>query len=106
VAAYWLTLVVAWRVLSRQIGGLPTRSTVGAIGRMMLAGLAMFVVMAAAQYALESTVEAGTKLTAAIDIVVVGLVGLGVYVAAARLLRIGEVTEMLALVRRRLPIGR
>jgi hypothetical protein len=37
---------------------------------------------------------------------VVGLVGLGVYVAAARLLRIGEVTEMLALVRRRLPIGR
>ena len=39
-------------------------------------------------------------------VVVVGLVGLLVFLGAARALRVGEVTEMVALVRRRLPVGR
>lgn len=106
VAAYWITLVVAWRVLSRQIGGLPTRSTVTSLGRMLLAGLAMFAVMELAQLPLSGMAESGSKVLALLDIVVVGLVGLLVFLGAARVLRIGEVTEMVAMVRRRLPLGR
>ncbi len=106
VAAYWITLLVAWRVLSRQIGGLPTRRTVGPIARMLAAGLLMFVVMELAQLPLSGMAESGSKVLALLDVVVVGLLGLAVFLGAARALRIGEVTEMLAMVRRRLPVGR
>ena len=50
--------------------------------------------------------ESGSKVLALLDVVVVGLLGLAVFLGAARALRIGEVTEMLAMVRRRLPVGR
>ena len=106
VLAYWITLVVAWRVLARRIGGLDTRRTVRALVRMMLAGLAMLLVMTGAQLVVRDHIVPGGKLGAVLDIAVVGLLGAAVYLVMARALRIREVTEVTALVGRRLPIRR
>ena len=46
------------------------------------------------------------KLDALLRIVVLGALGAGVYLGLARLLHIREVTEVLATLRRRLPIPR
>ncbi|MBI1377958.1 MAG: murein biosynthesis integral membrane protein MurJ [Frankiales bacterium] len=104
--SYWLTLVLAWRVLSRRLGGLQTRRTVGALARMALAGAAMLVVMVAVQRLVGGALTGTGRLHALADIAVVGSLGLMTYLGAATLLRIGEVTEALALLRRRLGRGR
>ena len=106
VLAYWLTLVAAWRVLSRRIGGLETGRTVRALVRMMLAGLAMFAVMASAQLVVRDHLVPGGKIGALADIGIVGVLGLGTYLAAARAMRIHEVTEVTSVLARRLPVGR
>jgi putative peptidoglycan lipid II flippase len=103
VAAYWLTLVVAWVVLSRATGGLRTRETLTAIARMSLAGLAMLLVMGGALLLLAGRVPGSPKIAAILIIAVVGTSGGLVYLGAARLLRIDEVTDVLAMLRRRVP---
>lgn len=106
VAAYWLTLVVGWVVLSRQIGGLQTAATLRALAPMVLAGLVTFAVMVAALWGLNQVVPGAGKLDAVLRIAVVGGLGGLVYLGLARLLHIDEVTDVLATLRRRLPIGR
>ena len=106
VAAYWLTLVVGWIVLSRQLGGLQTGRTVRALARMALAGLVTFVVMAAGLVAINQVVPGSAKVDAVVRIVVLGVLGAAVYLGLARVLRITEVTDVLSTLRRRLPIGR
>jgi putative peptidoglycan lipid II flippase len=106
VAAYWLTLVVAWFVLSRQIGGLNTAATLRSLARMALAGLATLLVMVLGLSLLNQVAPGSTKLAAALRIVLVGGVGGLTYLGMARLLRIDEVTDVLATLRRRVPIGR
>jgi putative peptidoglycan lipid II flippase len=106
VAAYWLTLVVAWVVLSRQIGGLQTGRTIRALLRMSFAGLVTFVVMAAGLVGINQVAPGTAKYDAVLRIVVLGLLGGVVYLGLARLLRITEVTDVLTTLRRRLPIGR
>ena len=70
------------------------------------AGRLMFVVMELAQMPRSGMAESGSKVLGLLAVVVAGLLGLAVFLGAARALRIGEVTEMLAMVRRRLPVGR
>jgi putative peptidoglycan lipid II flippase len=106
VLSYWITLVVAWRTLSRRLGGLETARTVRSLVRMGLAGLGTFVVMFGAQLAVQDHIGERGKLAALLDIAIVGSLGLLAYLALARLLRIREVTSMLAHVRGRLPRGR
>jgi putative peptidoglycan lipid II flippase len=106
VAAYWLTLVVGWAVLSRQIGGLQTGRTIRALARMAVAGLITFVVMAGGLWAINQVAPGTAKIDAVLRIVVLGALGGAVYLLLARLLRITEVTEVLATLRRRVPIGR
>ncbi|MFN8167928.1 MAG: murein biosynthesis integral membrane protein MurJ [Candidatus Nanopelagicales bacterium] len=106
VAAYWLTLVVGWFVLSRQIGGLQTGATLRALAPMALAGLLTFGVMVACLWGINQVVPGAGKLDAVLRIVVVGGVGGAVYLGLARLLHIDEVTDVLTTLRRRLPIGR
>jgi putative peptidoglycan lipid II flippase len=103
VAAYWLTLVVAWVVLSRATGGLRTRETLTAIARMSLAGLAMLLVMGGLLVLVAGRLPGSPKIAAILLIAVVGSVGGLVYLGAARLLRIDEVTDVLAMLRRRVP---
>lgn len=106
VAAYWITLVVAWRVLSRRIGGLDTARTVRSLVRMLVAGVLTWLVMSGAQHLLADHVALGRKTAALLDIAVVGTLGLVVYLALARLMRIREVTDVLGVLRRRLPGSR
>jgi hypothetical protein len=51
-------------------------------------------------------VPGSPKVAAVVLIAVVGSVGAVVYLGAARLLRIAEVTDVLAILRRRLPGAR
>jgi putative peptidoglycan lipid II flippase len=104
VVAYWITVVLAWTVLSRRVGGLQTAQTLRALGRMSAAGLAMFVVMLAVRMVLVAHLSDTGKVVALVEIVVSGTLGTATYLLAARLLRIGEVTDVLALLRRRLPV--
>jgi len=105
VGSYWITLALGWRVLSRQIGGLQTARTVRTLVRMLLAGLGSWLVMLAAQHVLADHLALSHKVAALLDIAVVGALGLVVYLGLARLMRITEVTEMVTMVRRRLPVG-
>ncbi len=106
VLAYWVTVVLAWVVLSRRLGGLQTALTVRSLVRMAVAGVAMYVVMALVRLLLVERLGTGGKLIALVDIAVAGSAGVVVYLAAARLLRIREVTDVLATLRRRVPVGR
>jgi putative peptidoglycan lipid II flippase len=104
--SYWLTLLIAWRVLSRRIGGLQTATTVRALTRMGVAGLITVITMETVQLALRGLLAEHGRLAALLDIAVVGAVGLVAYVLMARILHIAEVTEMVAVLRRRLPGAR
>jgi putative peptidoglycan lipid II flippase len=101
---YWAMMAVAWPVLARRVGGLQTRATWLAVARMMLAGLIAGMVSGGVFWAADRwladlwdvwLLKAGTLAAA-------GLAGLAAYVLVARLLRIGEVGEVVGLVRRRL----
>jgi hypothetical protein len=73
---------------------------------MALAGLATLLVMVLGLSLLNQVAPGSTKLAAALRIVLVGGVGGLTYLGMARLLRIDEVTDVLATLRRRVPIGR
>jgi len=104
--SYWLTLLIAWRLLSRRIGGLQTATTVRSLTRMGVAGLVTVIAMEAVQLALRGLLAEHGRLAALLDIAAVGAVGLVTYVLMARTLHIAEVTEMVAVLRRRLPGAR
>jgi putative peptidoglycan lipid II flippase len=103
VLAYWITLVIAWVIMSRTLGGLQTRRTLGVMGRSLLAGVAMFVAMFALLYLLLQLLGSGVP-RAALLLSITGLsaVGLVVYITAARLLKIGEVSTVTNTITRRL----
>jgi putative peptidoglycan lipid II flippase len=102
VLAYWVTALLSWRVLSRRLGGLQTGRTVRSLLRMAVAATVAVIVMVPAQAALMRSLPHHGKVADLIDLAVVGLLGLGVYLAFARLLRIHEVTEVMATLRARL----
>jgi putative peptidoglycan lipid II flippase len=101
---YWLMMLVAWPVLAGRLGGMATRSTWGAVLRMLVAGLVSGT-MTWLTFAALTVLEGGLwnswwqRLG---TIVLAGTVGLLAYVVAARVLRIREIAHALALVRRRL----
>ncbi len=104
VAAYWITLVVAWIVISRKLGGLETHRTVRSLVRMSLAGLATFIVMRGAQLFLADHLPGSPRISALLDIALVGVIGGVVYLAAAHTMRISEVNEVVGMIRKR--VGR
>ena len=106
VGSYWITLVVGWVVLARRIGGLQTARTLRALVRMGVAGLGTLAVMSVAQSVAGAHLGDRGKVLALVDIALVGALGLLTYVALARVMRVTEVTEGLAMLRRRLPGGR
>ena len=102
VLAYWITLVVAWVVISKKLGGLNTYLTVRSLVRMSLAGLVTFIVMRGVQLLIVDHLPGGARIGALIDIVIVGLIGGVVYLFAASKMRISEVNDVLAMVRKRI----
>jgi putative peptidoglycan lipid II flippase len=93
--------VVAWRVLSRRIGGLAGRQIGSSLLRMHAAAVPA-AVFALAIAVVVTTAFSSTKAYAALVVVVGGAGALVLYVVAARLLRVSEVTDLTGMVRSRL----
>jgi putative peptidoglycan lipid II flippase len=93
--------VVAWRVLSRRIGGLAGRQIGSSLIRMHAAAVpaALFALAIAV---VVTTSFSTAKAYAALVVVVGGAGALVLYIAAARLLRVSEVTDLTGMVRSRL----
>ena len=102
VLAYWITLVVAWRVISKKLGGLNTKRTVRSLVRMGVAGLLMLIVMRGIQLLIVDHLPGGARIGAILDIVIVGAIGGAVYLFAAQKMRISEVNEVVAMIQKRL----
>jgi peptidoglycan biosynthesis protein MviN/MurJ (putative lipid II flippase) len=97
---------IAWPILSRRSHGLHTRATWLAITRMLVAGAATVLVTLGCYRWLEQVLEGtwDSRLSLVGVLVVASLVGLIVYLAAARMLGIREVSAAISMVRRR--VGR
>jgi putative peptidoglycan lipid II flippase len=92
-------------LLSRRIGGLGGTRILGAVGRMLAAGLVMFVVVVLVDRAVGATL--GPGLGRDLVTVVAGVAaGAGTYLGLARLLRVEELTLLLDILRRRRPGAR
>ncbi|HEV3495276.1 MAG TPA: lipid II flippase MurJ [Actinomycetes bacterium] len=92
-------------LLSRRIGGLGGTRILGAVGRMLAAGLVMFVVVIMVDRAVGATL--GPGLGRDLVTVVAGVAaGAATYLGMARLLRVQELTLLLDIVRRRRPGAR
>jgi putative peptidoglycan lipid II flippase len=103
VLAYWVTAGLAWRLLASRLGGLQTAQTGRRLAAMTLAALGALAVMVPVQLAGTAVLDVfGHKLLLALDIAVVGLLGLGVYLVLSRLLRITEVTQVTGMLAARL----
>ena len=99
--SYAVGAATSYTLLSREVGGLGGRRLVRFLVRLAIAvgvsaGVGLLVYLG-----LERVLDFEGTLRAVLDLVVVGLAYFGVYFALARLLRITEVTEVLALVGRR-----
>jgi len=102
VLAYWITLVVSWKVISKKLGGLNTRRTVRSLVRMGVAGGLMLIVMRGVQLLIVDHLPGGPRIAAMLDIAIVGALGGAVYLFAARKMRIGEVNDVVGMIQRRL----
>jgi putative peptidoglycan lipid II flippase len=100
VAHYTVGSALLLYLLSRRIGGLGGAGIVRAVSRMLVAGLVMLGTTLLVAEAVSLVVAPG--LVRDLITVVAGVaVGAGVYLAAARLLRVEELTLLLDIVRRR-----
>ncbi len=99
-AAFAVTVVVAWRLLGRRIGGLDSHQTIRTLVRMTIAAFILggvaFGVSASLGRALPNG-QAGNLVTLG----AATLAGLGCYLGAAWAMRITEVTTMVADLRRK-----
>jgi putative peptidoglycan lipid II flippase len=87
-------------LLSRRIGGLGGGQIMAAVGRMLAAGLVMFAVVVLVSRAVGAVIDPGL-LRDLVTVVAGVAAGAGTYLAAARLLRIEELSLLLDIVRRR-----
>ena len=106
--SYWIGLAIAWIVLARRTKGLDSGRTLWALLRMVVAAAIAIAVMALAlglvsQHITGTSARPATAGTLAIlvNVVIVSAVGLLAYLVAAWALRIGEVQQGIALIRRK-----
>ncbi len=99
--SYAVGALVSSMLLSRSVGGLDGRGTLRFLLRL---GLVVGVSAALAwgvRQGLGEVLPGEGKPTAALELVVVGVIYLGVYLGLARLLRISEVSDVVSLLTRR-----
>jgi putative peptidoglycan lipid II flippase len=98
--AYWITLALTWWVLARRLGSLDSRRTVWSIARMLIAGVLAGLVMLALLLLLLNIetggIAATSKVHLLLNVIATSVVGLGVYLVAAWLLRVHDVTDVLS----------
>jgi len=103
--AYWIAFIVSWVILGRRLGGLDTKRTVVTLVKLIAAGLvslgAMFATYA---YVFErgTKIYERSKLGVLEEVVLISVIGLVVYLLCARILRVHEVGQALALVRKKI----
>ncbi len=112
--SYWVTVLIAWGLLSRRLGGLRSGATAAAVGRIVVAGavagLAGFGTayllrrgfIAMSHRDLESALV-GHPVFALVTLLVGGTITAVVYLACCRVLRISDLDEVLTMIRARLP---
>ena len=102
--SYWVGMTVSWILLARRLGGVDSARTLKALLRMAVAGAIALLVMLGTR-ALLVTYLTGLgsqdKASVLVMVVTVSAVGTLSYLAAALLLRIREVSEMIGVVKRR-----
>ncbi len=98
-ASYAVGAAVSVAVLSRRLGGLPGAELARFIGRVALAAVPAAGAAWLAIFGLDAAgLDVSTKSDSMIVLAVGGLVGTGVYLGLARLLRIREISRIVALV--------
>jgi putative peptidoglycan lipid II flippase len=100
VSSYTVGSALLLYLLSRRIGGLEGSRILGAVGRMLVAGLVMVGVVLLVARGVGAAIDPGLGR----DLVTVAagvIVGAGTYLAVARLLRVEELALLLDVVRRR-----
>jgi putative peptidoglycan lipid II flippase len=100
VAHYTVGSALLLYFLSRRIGGLGGSRIMAAVGRMLVAGLVMFVTTVLVGQAFEAAMDPGF-LRDLVTVVVGVAVGAGTYLLAARLLRVEELALLMDVLRRR-----
>ena len=111
VVSYWVGLAIAWvwlvTVLRRRAQpdddapGFRSGATLWSLARLVLAGVIAFVVMSLIRAWLLDVLDVGSdRIGIAVGVVVVAIVGIGVYVLAAWLLRCREVGQAWSLLGR------
>lgn len=102
--SYWIGLAITWWVLARRLGSMQSAQTVWTITRLMIAGAVAVGVMFAIMRSLLSLegrgVESLGHLLLAGNVVATSVAGMAVFAAAAWVLRITEVGDVLSLVTR------
>jgi putative peptidoglycan lipid II flippase len=105
-ASYVVGSAVSYAVLSRRLGGLQSARTVRFLVRLLLAAAGATAAAAVAAYLLHRVDATPPWWLAAVWLAVVGCVDLGVLVLLARVFRLRELTAVVDLVARRLPLPR
>ena len=100
--SYAVGAAVSFTLLSRTVGGLAGRRLVRFLVRLAIAVGISSAVAWGLRELLRAQVPGSAPWHAALDLVVVGAAFLATYLAVARLLRISEVNDVMALVTRRL----
>ena len=93
--------VIAWRVLSRRLGGLAGRQIGSSLLKMHAAAVPAVLFAFLAAVGVHTAFGAG-KTSAVITLVVGACGALACYLAAARVLKVTEVTDLTGIVRARL----
>jgi putative peptidoglycan lipid II flippase len=104
VCGFWATFIASWIMLARRLGGLDTWLTLRSLVRMLIAGFVAFCVMFGTDAIISTFIvawEPSNRLGVLFDVVVLSVVGGGIYLAAAWALRIREVSDVVRLIQRR-----
>ncbi|HEY3687961.1 MAG TPA: murein biosynthesis integral membrane protein MurJ [Streptosporangiaceae bacterium] len=103
---YWVPYIIgsliAWRVLSRRIGGLDGRRVATTIGRLFIAGIPALIFGYAMTLGFNEVLGRGA-VTSVLILVVGGGIGMLLYVLFARKVGAGEVSTLIGMVRAKLP---
>ena len=105
-ASYAVGAALSYGLLARTLGGLQGRVLVRFLVRLAIAVAISSAVAFGLRELITHLLPGSGRLTAIGSLVVVGAVFLAVYLALARALRLREVSEVMALVTRRLPSRR
>lgn len=104
--SYVVGAVVSYSLLSRRLGGLPTRQLWRFLARLAVAAVLAAASAAGTAYLVHDLIGVAHLWAALVSVVVTGMVGGLVLVGTARVLALDEITSILDTIARRLPLPR